>query len=82
MSKRPLRFVENQAGVRVLTALLCGWLKPHVDPDWARHILCSPAASVAITAAALDLGEGLRKIEPRRLTDVELPMSLPRCAAS
>jgi methylase of polypeptide subunit release factors len=73
MSKRSLRFIENTAGVRALTALLCGWVKPGVDPDWARDLITSTAASDALTAAAQDLGEGLRKIEPRRLADVRLP---------
>ena len=75
MSKRGLRFIENTAGVRALTALLCGWVKPGVDPNWARELLTSTAASDALTAAAQDLGEGLRKIEPRRLAEVQLPIA-------
>jgi methylase of polypeptide subunit release factors len=73
MSKRPLRFIENTAGARALTALLGGWLKPGVEVEWARSVLLSKATSEALTAAARDLGEGLRKIEPRRLADVMIP---------
>ncbi len=74
MSKSPLRFVENTAQVRALTSMLCGWLQPDVDPDWARELLCSPDAAKAITAAAHDQGAGLRKIEPGRLREVQLPV--------
>jgi hypothetical protein len=74
MSKKPLRFIENRADVRALTALLGGCLKPGVDHAWARNILLSEATSNALTAAAQDLGEGLRKIEPRRLADVLIPL--------
>lgn len=73
MSKQPLRFVENTAGVRALTALLGAWLRPGVDAAWARQVLQSPQASSALTGAAQDLGRGLRKIEPRRLADVVIP---------
>jgi adenine-specific DNA-methyltransferase len=73
MSKHPLRFVENTASVRALTALLGGSLQPGVDPAYARSVLLSDEASVAITRAAQDLGAGLRKIEPRRLADVVIP---------
>jgi hypothetical protein len=77
MSKQPLRFIENRANVRALTALLNGWLQPGVDHAWARNILLSSTASDALTAAAHDLGAGLRKIEPRRLADVVLPLPEP-----
>jgi methylase of polypeptide subunit release factors len=81
MSKKPLRFIENTAGVRALTALLGGWVRPDVDRAWARDILLSDATSRALTAAAKDLGEGLRKIEPRRLADVKVPFPARRLSA-
>jgi len=74
MSKKPLRFVRNSSGARALTALLCGWLRPGVDAGWAHGVLTSHEASQALTQAAQDLGAGLRKIEPRRLADVALPL--------
>jgi adenine-specific DNA-methyltransferase len=74
MSKRPLRFIENRAAVHALTALLGASLKPGVDRSWACDILLSEAASSAVTATAHDLGDGLRKIEPRHLADVEIPL--------
>lgn len=73
MSKQPLRFIENTAGVRALTALLGGWLRPGIDREWARGLLLTSSTSQALTAAAQDLGDGLRKIEPRRLADVVIP---------
>jgi hypothetical protein len=74
MSKHSLRFIENTAGVRALTALLGGWLRSGVDRESARDLLLSAGASKALTAAAQDLGDGLRKIEPRRLSDVVIPV--------
>ena len=74
MSRGKTRFVRNEAGCRVMSVFLNGFITdPRVDVDALLEVLNGDVTRALITQIGRTYGGGLGKIEPRELLRLPMP---------
>lgn len=73
MNRGQTRFVANDAGCRVMSVFLNGYLRAGVDRAALLEVLNEAPTGELIAQLGRTYGGGLRKIEPRELLELPMP---------